>query len=1059
MVEKTMISDGIYEQIINTRLQSELNQIDLSAYDIDLEKLDVDDARKVLTIYISYILQKGLRYVRDGYKASKEEDEKALVKQIRLCNDIIDEIAKATDEKDFEELKILEKGEVLKSLYQKINTARAISNQKVVRPETSLLESTLFTGAKQEPTMLSEIKKEIVSSDSVDLLISFIKWSAIVKIIDDLKEFTSRPGTKLRVIATTYMKATDYKAIVELSKLPNTEVKINYETNQLRMHAKSYIFKRETGFSTAYIGSSNLSNPALTEGLEWNIKVTEQESFDIVKKCQVTFESYWNNPSFETFDNDNPACREKLGDELAKVIDFAKSKIHLQCSVRPYPYQQEILDNLEAERNIYGHNRNLVVASTGVGKTVIAAFDFRRYIEANPNAKLLFIAHRKEILEQSIQKFREVLNDFNFGDLYVDGNKPKQINHLFMSIQSFVAGEFEKQTTEDFYDFIIVDEFHHAAAKSYEGLLNFYKPKILLGLTATPERLDGKDITKYFDGRIASQMRLAEAIDRKLLSPFLYFGVSDSVDYSHVSWKGKYDVNELEKIYTADTKRASLVLNTVYKYVTDINEVHGLGFCASIAHAEFMAEYFNSHDVPSIALSSKSVDDIRADAKRDLVEGKIKFIFVVDLYNEGVDIPEVNTVLFLRPTESATVFLQQLGRGLRLHPKKECLTVLDFIGQAHRKYKYDIKFRALLGKTRKSVKAEIESGFESLPRGCFIQLEKMAKDYVLSNLKQSVVDKHSLIDQVKYFTQDTSLPLQLDYFLDYHGISLIDFYRPDGSRSLHRLMMWAGLLNTNQDVDDVIYKKFAGLLHINSKPLLECWIQYIEEGKKTVDESKRLMINMLYYSLYQKNPEKEGFKDVHEAIADITKYDFVKDEILQILKYNLKHIDFVPRKNGYSFTCPLEVHCNYNTRQILAAYGYYNETQALEFREGVKFFEDKNTDIFLINLNKSEKDFSPSTMYDDYALNEELFHWQTQSGLSVESATAKRYIENTKNGGNVSLFVREYKKIGAYTSSYVFLGNADYVSHEGNKPISFVWQLKNKIPANLIQKANKSVAI
>lgn len=1052
-----MINDGIYEQIINTKLQNELDQIDLTQYDIDLEKLDAGDARKALTIYIYVVLQKAFMYLRDEFGSSKEKE--SLVAQIRLCNSIIDEIEKATGEKDFADLKILEKGEVLRSLYQKINTARSIVNQKAVRPETSLLESTLFTGSKQEPTMLSEIKKEIVSADSVDLLISFIKWSAIVKIYKDLKEFTSREGTKLRIIATTYMKATDYKAIVELSKLPNTEVRINYETNQMRMHAKSYIFKRNTGFSTVYIGSSNLSNPALTEGLEWNLKVTEQESFDIVKKCEVTFESYWNSPSFELFDPDDPECVKKLGLELSKKIDFQTSKMHLQCSVRPYPYQQEILDNLEAERDVYGHNKNLVVASTGVGKTVIAAFDFRRFREKYPQARLLFIAHRKEILEQSIQKFREVLNDFNFGDLYVEGNIPTQVDHLFMSIQSFVSSDFLKKTTEDFYDFIIVDEFHHAAAKSYQGLLSYYKPQILLGLTATPERLDGKDILEYFDGRIASEMRLAEAIDRKLLSPFLYFGVSDTVDYSKVNWRGKYDVNQLENIYTVDNKRASLILNTVYKYVTDIDDVHGLGFCISIAHAEYMAKYFNDHSVPSIALSSKSVDDIRDDAKQDLVSGKIKFIFVVDLYNEGVDIPEVNTVLFLRPTESVTVFLQQLGRGLRLHPNKECLTVLDFIGQAHKKYNYATKFRAMLGNSKKSVKASIEDDFASLPRGCFIELEKLAKEYVLSNLKQTTVDKRTLIEQVKYFEADTSLPLQLDYFLDYHGISLMEFYRPDGSRSLYRLKKWADLLKDERDVDNDVYKKFAGLLHVNSKKLRDYWINYLELNQMPTTESERLMRNMLYYTFFKKAPKKEGFYDIDAGIKSVVQYDFVKDEMLQVLKYKRKRIDFVARKNEYKFECPLEVHCNYNTRQIMAAYGYFNEEQAPEFREGVKHFADRKTDAFLINLNKSKKEFSPSTMYEDYAINEKLFHWQTQSGLSETSETARRYVEHKQKDHNISLFVREYKKNGAYTSSYMYLGNADYVSHKGNKPISFVWKLHENIPAAMLPKANKSVAI
>ena len=265
------------------------------------------------------------------------------------------------------------------------------------------------------------------------------------------------------------------------------------------------------------------------------------------------------------------------------------------------------------------------------------------------------------------------------------------------------------------------DEFHHAAAKSYQELLNFYEPSILLGLTATPERMDGKDVLKYFDGRIAAKMLLGEAIDRNLLSTFQYFGVTDDVDYRKCSWvRGKYDANELEKIYTADTRRCALILNSVKKYVTDIDQVKGLGFCVSVAHAEYMAKYFNVQGVPSLALSSKSADDIRSDAKQELVNGQIKFIFVVDLYNEGVDIPQVDTVLFLRPTESATVFLQQLGRGLRLCAGKECLTVLDFIGQANKKYDFAMKFEAMVGKGRKSLQKQIEDGFSRLPRGCYM---------------------------------------------------------------------------------------------------------------------------------------------------------------------------------------------------------------------------------------------------------------------------------------------------------------------------------------------------
>jgi len=1052
-----MIHDGIYEQIVNTKLQAELDTLDLSQYDIELDNLKADDARKVLTIYISYIIQRGLHYIRDSYGNS--QDKEALVAQIQLCNDIVNEIATHTGDSDFSDYTILEKGEILTSLHQKLNSVRSISSIKVVRPETSLLESTLFTGSKQEPNMLSEIKKEIVSCDSIDLLVSFIKWSAIRRLITELREFTSRPNTNLRIIATTYMKATDYKAIMELAALPNTEVKINYETNHMRMHAKSYLFKRETGFSTAYIGSSNLSNPALTEGLEWNIKVTEQESFDIVKKFSVTFESYWNDANFETFDPDDETCRNKLSSELSKVYDFEQNKFHLQCSIKPYPYQQEILNNLTAEREIYGHKKNLVVASTGVGKTIIAALDYRRYKKNHEHARLLFIAHRKEILEQSIQKFREVLNDFNFGDLYVNGNKPAQIDFLFMSIQSFNAAHFTEHTSSDYYDFIIIDEFHHAAAKSYQELLNYYTPDILLGLTATPERLDGKDILNYFNGRIASEMHLVEAIDRKLLCPFQYFGVSDNVDYTKLTWRGKYDVAELENIYTANTKRASMIFKSVTQYVTDINEVKALGFCVSIAHANFMANYFNQNGVSSISLSAKSVDDIRKDAKDDLVSGKIKFIFVVDLYNEGVDIPQINTILFLRPTESATIFLQQLGRGLRLFEGKECLTVLDFIGQANKNYNFETKFRALIGKSRKSIQHYIENGFSNLPRGSYIQLEKLAQDYVLRNLRQTTINKRSLTEKVKYFESDTGLSLQLDYFLDINGLTLFEFYQSNGSRSLFRLKKWAELIRDSRDVDDSTYRAMSGLFHINSKRLLDFWLSFITTRKAPASNEERIMLNMLYYTFFKNDPAKAGFASIEGGLHSLLQYDFILVEITQIISYNLNHIDFVADPNHYSFTCPLDVHCQYNTRQILAAFDYFNKSQAPEFREGVKYFEDKKTDIYLINLNKSEKEFSPSTMYEDYAINETLFHWQSQSQASDTSSTIQRYIHHKELNSNISLFVREFKKSATYTSPYTFLGNASYINHYGSKPVSFTWKLDTPIPAALLQKANKSVVI
>ncbi|MGN1381895.1 MAG: DUF3427 domain-containing protein [Eubacterium sp.] len=1062
-MEKTL-PEGIYEQIVNTRLQGYLEKLDPEQYDIDLEAMNADDARKVLTIYMSEVIEQGLRLVREGHGSGEDAD--ALLDQITLCNTIIEDIASYSNEDAVLDSRITEKGEILTALYKKMNSLRAVSAVRAPRPETSILENSLFTGSRNEPSMLHELKKELASSDRADLLVSFIKWSAIRVLMPELKQFTARDDVKLRIIATTYVRATDYKAVEELAKLPHTEVKINYDTSHARLHAKSYFFYRKTGFSTAYIGSSNLSSPALTGGLEWNVKVTEKESFDILQKFSASFESYWNDPSFETFDPDSPACREKLRRKLAPPEK--KGTLHrLQLTFRPYAYQQEILDRLDAERRVYGRNRNLVAAATGTGKTIIAAFDYKRFAEERRKegkpARLLFVAHRKEILEQSLEKFREVLNDFNFGSLLVGGYTPDDgIDQLFISIQSFNSSRLAEKTSSDFYDFIIVDEFHHAAAKSYQTLLSHYNPEILLGLTATPQRMDGKDILQYFGGRIAAEISLGEAIDRGLLSTFQYFGIADTVDYRNVKWiNGRYDVHELENlyVYTADQKRASLILQSLQRYCTDIAAIKGLGFCVSVRHAEYMADYFTKQGIPSISLSAESPNDIRDRAKNNLTSGKINFIFVVDLYNEGVDIPEVNTVLFLRPTESANVFIQQLGRGLRLSKGKDCLTVLDFVGQADRHYNYSMKFRAMTGRRRKSVQKQVEEGFADLPRGCCIQLEKKARDYILENIRQQGTGKARLVEHVRTFEEDFGMPLNLENFLAAYDLSLKEFYKSNGSISMHRLKIAAGLTEDTRDVNDGVYRRLRGLLHVNSKRLLEFWTAYLEEGRRPENECERKMRNMLYYTFYQTSPEKQGFSSCDEGIEVLLKENFVLEEVLEVLHYNLAHINFVAEENEYTFVCPLDVHCRYNKNQILAAFGYYNETSAPGFREGVKYFADLKTDIFLINLNKSEKEFSPSTMYEDYAISASLFHWQSQSRDKEKSAKIQRYIHHRENGGNISLFVREFKTENGYTMPYVFLGNADYVSHSGEMPVSFNWHLHSPIPADLLPDANKTIAM
>ncbi|MEK5522900.1 NgoFVII family restriction endonuclease [Heyndrickxia sporothermodurans] len=1049
-----MLKQGIYEEIITHKLKTELEQIPNQTFGIGKEKLDVEEARKMLSSYISHVTRRALKFVRDN----ENDDKVALLNQINLCNEIIAILSENLGDQEFNALKIEEEAEVLTSIYSRINTTTSIQNTPVIRPVTPISQSSLFTGSNYEPNMLGELKKEIVSSDSIDMLVSFIKWSGLRCIIEELKNFTEKGG-KLRVITTSYMEATDLKAIQELSSLPNTKVKISYDVERTRLHAKAYLFKRETGFTTAYIGSSNLSNPALTSGLEWNLKVTEKDSFDIIKKFEATFESYWNDREFRTFDPSSEEDHQQLKKALSKSKSQNENLIHFAFDIQPYFYQKEILEKLQVERDIYGRMKNLLVAATGVGKTVISAFDYRRFQrEHRQHAKLLFVAHREEILKQSLDTFRAILKDFNFGDLFVGNHEPSSLDHLFVSIQSFNSKRLYEHTTSDFYDFIIIDEFHHAAADSYQKLLDYYQPKILLGLTATPERMDGKNILSYFDETIAAEMRLTEAINQKLLSPFQYFCVSDVVDLSKLKWSRKgYEIKELENVYTSNSLRSNNIVKSVYKYVTDIDQVKGLGFCVSIEHAKYMADFFNAAGIPSVALYGNVNPKIREEAQDRLVIGEIKFIFVVDLYNEGIDIPEINTILFLRPTESLTVFLQQLGRGLRLHEGKECLTVLDFVGQAHKNYNFEEKFKALLGKTKHSVQYYVENGFFNLPKGCFIQLEKQASDYILRNIKSSANTKGNLIAKMKYFEEDTGKPLTLANFLQHFHLSLYDFYGKNGDRSFSRMLVEAGISNDfDCENEKLITSRLPSLFHINSPTFIRFMLSYVKEGKVSNDKEK-LMLSMFYYTFYKRFPEKEGLSSIKEGIHKIISFPAFKTEIIAIFEYLYQSIETMEIQNDFSFSCPLQVHCKYTTSQIMAAFDYYNETKSPASREGVKHFKDKNVDIFFITLNKSDKEFSPSTLYDDYAINERLFHWQTQSRVSETSETAKRYIQHRKRNHQIALFVREYKKENGYTSPFVFLGTADYVKHTGNKPVSFIWRLREEMPSYLVPRANKNI--
>ncbi len=1036
---------GLYEQLINKLVSNKLDSLDCQKFHISETPLDKEEASQYLSLYLTETIRYALNEI-------KEKDRP--LRQIEISNKIIKLLAEELKNIDLTGNLIENEGRILEAVFSKSNFpySNLKDRLKEITPYTRLSQSELFTGNNTGISLESEIKKEIRSADEICWLVSFIKFSGIRIFKKELEEFTNS-GKKLNIITTSYMGATDAKAVEYLSSLPNTEIKVSYNVEHERLHAKAYLFLRNSGFHTGYIGSSNLSRSALTNGLEWNLKVTTQEIGHIIDKFQKTFETYWEDSEFEFYENGND--KEKLINSLKRQSYQGVDQITTFFDLKPYPYQEEILSKLDSERIIHNRNKNLLVAATGTGKTVISAFDFKRFKNSNPNPKFLFVAHRKEILEQAQRTFQHVLRDSNFGELWVGGYEPQKYDQLFASVQTLNNRLKKLELAEDFFDYIIVDEVHHIKAESYRPILKRFNPKILLGLTATPERMDGGDITEDFHHKIAAEIRLPEALNRKLLSPFQYFALSDSIDLTSVNWRqGKYDINELTKLYTENDRRLGDILKNCKEYLTDVNDVQALGFCVSQEHARYMAEKFTLVGLKADYLVSSN-SSYRDELRNKLYKKEINYLFVVDIFNEGVDIPEIDTVLFLRPTESLTIFLQQLGRGLRLAEHKDCLTVLDFVGNARPEYDFEHKFRALIGKTHTSVIKEIEDEFPHLPLGCSIVLEKKAKEIILKNIKEATEFRRpQLIQKIQNFRHHSTRNLTLSNFLEFHHLSIEQVYKK-GSWS--RLCTEAGVIKDFSEPNEKEISNFLSnkLISCNSVSYLKFIKRLFEINFKISNDSEidRLNALMLHYDVWQKSGPDCGFTNLQESLDQISKNSRMVQEILEVVELLIEEIDFVEKPIDLGFAFPLKLHSRYNRNQILVAIRRHQFKKAKPSREGASYEKSINTEALFVTLKKSDKEYSPTTMYEDYALNKNLFHWQTQNSAAPNTQKGQAYINSEKN---ILLFVREQSKDEyGFTMGYVFLGKVEFQKYSGEKPMNIEWKLEESMPSYILKESQK----
>jgi len=1025
---------GLYEKLITDRLRERLSELEQSGWHAIEREVGRESAPYVLARHVGDTVRRILSGLQPG-------------ERLVAANHILESLNSIGGAKEWVELIADGPKELLAIAEQEAPGVYAI------RPATPLSESALITNSPEDPNLGFELRAELATADRVDLLCAFVKWHGL-RVLEQSLQAAKERGVPIRVITTTYIGATERRALDRLVREFGAEVKVNYELRSTRLHAKAWLFRRRTGYDTAYVGSSNLSRAALLDGLEWNVRLSSVATPAVLKKFEATFDSYWSEAAFESYDPDRDG--DRLDEALAAAggrtgEDGQHRRISLSgLEVRPFPHQQGMLERLEIERDVHDIHRNLLVAATGTGKTVMAALDYKHLrAKHGRDLRLLFVAHRQEILAQSLRTYREVLTDANFGEEYVAGQRPELWKHVFASVQSLTAQPLDRFACDDF-DVIVVDEFHHAEARTYRRIIDHFQPLEFLGLTATPERMDGKHVqNEFFDGRIAAEMRLWEALENDLLSPFHYFGIADGTDLSDVTWKrGSYDSVELGKVFTGNEARARLIIKAVQDKVTDPGTMRALGFCVSVAHARFMAEYFERAGLRAAALDGTSPRDTRKHALEQLKEGKIQAIFSVDLFNEGLDIPDVDTLLLLRPTGSATVFLQQLGRGLRRTPDKAVLTVLDFIGQHRAEFRFEEQFRALTNLTRGRLEAHLEQDFPQLPSGCQIILDRKSKEAVLANIRTQLrVDVRALAAEVLAFGTPT-----LAGYLKESRRGIGEIYRSDNS--------WTGLLRRSGLVtgdapkgEQELLKRVHALLHVDDPVRVAAYSKLLGDQPphyETLNPTEQGYARMLFYTLWDKGG---GFPDYQAGLDSLRHQPQVRAEIRQVLEHGLAHAEHYPlRLDGPHSDLPLTVHSAYNRSEILAALGVARVGGQMPgaFAQGVVWCESLQTDALLITLEKDEKDFSVNTRYKDYAMSPDLFHWESQATTSATSPTGLRYREHAERGTRILLFARRYNKTDlGKAQPWVLLGPAQYVSSEGSKPISVVWRLQHPLPADI----------
>ena len=876
------------------------------------------------------------------------------------------------------------------------------------------------------------------------------------KLIDVLQSATvanaaGEGRTRVRVLTTTYTGATEVEALDRLARLNACDVKISLDGRRTRLHAKAWIFHRRTGFGSAYVGSANLSGAALMGGLEWTMKFTERGQHALFERAKAHFDTLWLDEEFTRYAPDDKESRaavvEALRRETGQITDGPLPFFDIQ----PKPYQRDMLEQLAHERS-QGRNRNLLVAATGTGKTVVAALDYRdTSARLGHRPRLLFVAHRAQILRQALRTYREVLRDHSFGELLTGGMTLAHHDHLFASIDSLTSRSIVERFGADYWHTVVIDECHRLAADCFDRLARAIQPALLLGLTATPERSDGQPIQPYFtprpDGEPAVELRLWDALDMQLLAPFEYYACDDDTDFSEVPWDRPGEAAAVDKLVTGNDIRARMIISEWQRLVGDPRRKKALVFCVSVAHAQFMAKKLTDAGLPALCVVGDTPKTEQLRAPHRLTNGDVCALVTVDLYNEGVDIPDVDTLILLRPTQSPVLFQQQIGRGLRLWPGKESCVVLDFVGQHRADFRFDRLLSSITGLTRNQLIDSVEHGFSTLPPGCHIHLQRQTRQQVLRNLRTLVQQtwRRLTAEVQSYATIKRTRHVPLADFLHEQRISLEEIYRDSKPSGWTTLLRSAGLLPGEPSADEAaLSRRMGDLLHIDDPAQLTVMRRVAEARAEYApsDASERVRTQMFAYQL-DSGRDPLGYETVLARFARNPTCAVELGELADVLGARSR---VEPRPIPGFEDVPLQLHGSYRSREILTAVGYLTAKRRTPFQAGVLALQDRSVELLFVTLDKSEG-FHDRIAYHDYAVSPHRFHWQTQNSAGPHTKAGRRYLESASNGWTFQLFVRVHTSDAYRACGPVRIEGAEDIT--GDRPMSITWTLGVPLPPKL----------